>query len=386
MLIFQHKFLCLIFALSLLFLSACGVTTSVNETWSLITLLSSGEKNDDVIETVEVNNCGIPEPKVTECSAGTTNDLSFTGGLGGQVGVGGSVSLSGEVSSGLGIGKTSGENLSLEVPPDGQIYVYKIQKNFRVISGELLARSSEGDEEKVSYNFHASCSIHIVSRQTQSCPNYNPSSEQPQTVTPDTQSSTNELIHKQGFDDSNGSFDTNIWDCSYGGCNAQNIFQRDGMLVFKYNTAEIPSDNWGVYMLTRTLWNTGDLVSVEGKLQLGANSRGVAWLGIVNSGSCTIGSDNPDIETPTIGCYVGPNENREYISEKIPAKFDTWYSIRIDFDPITQEQRYYVDGKLIGQYKEIDLTDFEPLTIGVARVTGQSVYGYYDDIVVRTRH
>lgn len=158
------------------------------------------------------------------------------------------------------------------------------------------------------------------------------------------------------------------------------------MFVFKFNTADVSSENWGVYMITRTLWNTVELVSVEGKLQLGANSRGLAWLGIVNSGSCCIETNDPDINTPTIRCYVGPNEKREYISERTPAKYDTWYLIRIDFDPITREQRFYVDGELIGQYKEMDLTDFEPITIGVARVTDQSVYGYYDDIVVKTRH
>lgn len=147
-------------------LSACGGRAIANETWALIQLLTKGERADQSTEVVEVRNCGVPENKTTSCSAGTSNSLSVSGSLGGSIEV---VNIQGGLGADLGIGRDSGESVDLETPPDGYIYRYTVNKEYRVIEGQAVAKSSGGKEETVNYNFHASCSIQIVSRDTQSC-------------------------------------------------------------------------------------------------------------------------------------------------------------------------------------------------------------------------
>lgn len=159
-------------------LTACGGTGStVNETWTLIQIVTQGDHTDSFTDTVIVQNCGIVQPKTVTCSAGLTNDLSVS--LGGEVGIGagGNFSVSGEVSKGLGIGRESGENVELETPPNGSVYIYTINKEYRVTAGDLVAQSSSGEQRTVSYNFNVSCSIQVVAKRQVSCSENNQNSD-----------------------------------------------------------------------------------------------------------------------------------------------------------------------------------------------------------------
>lgn len=172
-------------AISLLLLSSLvscggGGQAAVNETWSLVKLVSKGDPIDNIVpETIEVRNCGIPETKTTDCSAGTSNSLSVDFGGGVEFGEGVSGSIDSSVSSSLGIGRQSGQSISLDVPLSGYIYTYEVEKRFSIISGEAVARSNNGKEQTVSYVFNASCSITIISREQTSCSNtgQNPSGD-----------------------------------------------------------------------------------------------------------------------------------------------------------------------------------------------------------------
>ena len=130
----------------------------------MVELLSKGERTDVVTEIVEVRNCGSPEQKTTSCSAGTSNELnvSLSGGL--QYGEGVVGSIGADVTTGLGIGRDSGESIELELPPSGSIYRYTIKKTYKVLAGKVLARSSSGKEQEAEYAFHASCSISILGK------------------------------------------------------------------------------------------------------------------------------------------------------------------------------------------------------------------------------
>jgi len=176
--IINVRFFTLILVVSLA--TACdGTKPAVGETWTLVELLTRGKRTDIVPEVVEVRNCGVAERKTVNCSAGTSNDLSVN--LGGGVTFGGGVegTISASVSSGLGLGRDSGESLALDLPPEGFIYRYTIEKTYRVLAGEVLARSSEGNEHRAPYAFHASCSIRIESREESPC-----TKAQAPTVTP----------------------------------------------------------------------------------------------------------------------------------------------------------------------------------------------------------
>lgn len=155
-------------------LTSCssGAQATGNEAWSLVKLISKGEPIDNIVpETIEVRNCVVPETKTTDCSAGTSNSLSVEFGGGVEFGEGFSGSIDSSISSSLGIGRQSGQSISLDVPPSGYIYTYEVDKRYSVISGEVVARSTSGQEQNVGYVFNASCSITIISREQASCPN-----------------------------------------------------------------------------------------------------------------------------------------------------------------------------------------------------------------------
>jgi hypothetical protein len=153
----------------ILLTSACG---AANETWQLVKLVAvPGEQIELIPEVIEVRNCDAVEQKTVSCSAGTSNNLNVS--LGGGAGLGsGSVfegAIDANVSSSLGLGRDAGESLDLEPPPKGFIYKYAITKEYRVLSGEVLAHSSKGNERTNNYVFCASCSLRIESRYTLNC-------------------------------------------------------------------------------------------------------------------------------------------------------------------------------------------------------------------------
>jgi hypothetical protein len=151
-------------------ITACSGEDQANsETWSLVDLISKGEESSVAIESVMVRNCGAAERKTIECSAGTSSDLSVSlvGGVQLGEGVIGSIDIS--VTNGLGIGRNSGESLALDTPAEGNIYVYTIEKVYRVIFGKMLVHSSTGGGIEADYAFNASCSLTIKTVETVVC-------------------------------------------------------------------------------------------------------------------------------------------------------------------------------------------------------------------------
>jgi hypothetical protein len=159
-------------------LTACsGTRAAGNETWTLIKIVSQGDHIDTFTDTVIVKNCGIVQPKTISCSSGTTKDLSVSIGGGTEFGEGAKFSIDGSVSTSLGIGRESGESVELEIPPEGSVYVFTVNKEYRVTAGELIAQSSNGEQQTTSYNFNASCSIQVANKRQESCSNGDQSSE-----------------------------------------------------------------------------------------------------------------------------------------------------------------------------------------------------------------
>lgn len=156
-------------AVSLGFASCAGGKSAANTTWSLVKLVSVGDpKENSVTEIVEAKNCGEPIEKTTSCSAGTSNDLNVSLTSGGSLGAG-TVTIEGTIGTTLGIGQESGESVRLPTPPDGLIYIYTVSKTYQIVTGQAMARSSEGDEQPVNFDFHARCSIDIVNKEQTNC-------------------------------------------------------------------------------------------------------------------------------------------------------------------------------------------------------------------------
>lgn len=163
---------------------------AANESWTLVRLLTEGERQEVLTETAVVQNCGIPIQKSVECSAGTFKNLSVS--LEAGVGVG-QVGVEAGVANVLGFDRSSGESLQLETPPEGFIYRYEVSKEYRIITGQALARSSSGDEQEVVYTFGASCSIEVKSREKLTCENSGEQSAE----TKERPSKTEEVVQKQ---------------------------------------------------------------------------------------------------------------------------------------------------------------------------------------------
>lgn len=175
---FSHIIKIISLGVLILQLTACtGAGAAGSETWTLMEIVTKGDRVDTFTDSVTVQNCGIVQPKTITCSAGTTKDLNVSIGGGAEFGEGAKISIDGSVSTGLGIGRESGENVELEIPPDGYVYIFTVNKEYRVTAGELLAQSSSGEQQAVNYNFNASCSIQVVNRKQVSCSDVNQNSD-----------------------------------------------------------------------------------------------------------------------------------------------------------------------------------------------------------------
>jgi len=194
----------------------------------------------------------------------------------------------------------------------------------------------------------------------------------------------NENVFTQSFDGSDGSFDTNVWVCSAGNCNAQNVFQRNGTLAFKFNTLEISTETWGANLKSKATWKMGNIISLEGRLQIGANSKGGTWLGLDKSSTCALFT-KPDIDALSFDCNLSSDGETEFTTPDLQVEFDKWYTIRIDYDPITQEQKYYLDDKFLGQHTPKNPPDLTLVSLGAWRQDNLSATTFIDNIVVKSR-
>jgi len=166
--------------LTMAFILGISSCAGGESTWSLVELVTVGDPIENLAsEVVEVKNCGIPIEKTTDCSAGTSTDLTLTLSSGGAFGVGSQFTIEASVATTLGIGQQSGESVKLNTPPNGSIYIYTVNKLYRIVTGEVLARSSDGDEQIYNFNFHARCSIDIVAVEQVSCSNPGPATDVP---------------------------------------------------------------------------------------------------------------------------------------------------------------------------------------------------------------
>ncbi len=151
-------------------LAILGAACAGANQWMITNLVSQSEQTQAISESALVRNCGAVEHKTIQCSAGTSNDISVS--FGGSAGAGYDLfqgSLDSSVSSSLGIGRDNGESLELDAPPGGYVYIYNLDKLYRTISGEALAKSTYGTQQNAAYVFYSSCSLSIQSVQQLTC-------------------------------------------------------------------------------------------------------------------------------------------------------------------------------------------------------------------------
>lgn len=188
------------------------------------------------------------------------------------------------------------------------------------------------------------------------------------------------VVFSDKFDGSNGSYDSNLWDCVQE-CNLENLLLRDGVL-------QLQRDKQGhTRLVSRSTWTYNELISLTGKFQIVNGASYIdGWISISNIAGCYI-DYIADVQSPFIYCNGGgTNEEVEYVTEQFPAQFDKWYQIRIEFNTKDDLIQFYIDGTLIGEHSVVAHADSGQLDIGIVanwRIANLGII-YMDDITVTT--
>ncbi len=163
--------------LATLLLSACGPAALTSESWTLIDVVTTGERIDRSSEIVDVRNCGVPaaaERKSRSCSASFSTSFSVgseasAGAAAGVVLAELDVSVSASVATTLGFDRNSGDSLELDTPPPGFVNRYNIIKEFSITTGRGQIRSESGAEEEGFFAVQTGCSLRIYEVATLTC-------------------------------------------------------------------------------------------------------------------------------------------------------------------------------------------------------------------------
>ena len=78
--------------------------------------------------------------------------------------------------------------------------------------------------------------------------------------------SSQTIAFSDTFDESVGSYDTNLWDC-VNDCSIQHMFLRDGVLNLQRN------GEGTTFIRSRSNWSYSELASLTGKFQISSNSN-----------------------------------------------------------------------------------------------------------------
>lgn len=360
----------LIFMLLVLITSSCaGTKAAGNEAWSIVELLTKGERVDSFTDTIYVKNCnGGAENKEVSCSAGTTNDLNIGIGFDVGIGAGAEAHISPEISASLGIGRDSGETLGLETPAENFVYEYAIKKTYKVITGDALIRSSGGEEKTTNYAYQASCSLEIISQQEIQCSDISDATSQ---------------IHPNGnvYDDFNNStFDNSIWyvykDKS---SNDTQVKQSNGVLSIYENKPQVGQG----LILNLSNWNEKTFNTFEADVMIKKNE----------AGNITLNAESPSFTGGWTEFGIGEDNGRATIHifmgnqtlKKINAEFDTWYALGITFDEEQNKITYFVDGQEVAS-STISSSTILSLTPAIQfwhPSNSKGVYGYLDNVKIQ---
>lgn len=182
------------------------------------------------------------------------------------------------------------------------------------------------------------------------------------------------------FDNSTGSYDTNLWACD-NNCSIEYLFLRDGVLVLNRRNG---SNQETTGLISRSKWDYHNLLSLEGKFQITSNAnRGeVGWIGVAGG---VVGCGFFGKENPYVLCTVGPSVDGkyEYHTNQLPIKFDTWYSIKFEFDQTSGVIRFYLDNTLAGEHAPTNYPDKVQVNLGLwSPDTSSYDYIYIDDILL----
>jgi hypothetical protein len=186
----------------------------------------------------------------------------------------------------------------------------------------------------------------------------------------------------------NGKINPSLW--SVGGySNEGKVYQQDGVLVL----SDIANSGSEGFILALKNWKETNFSSFQAKVKLSSEHTG-------NEGNITLNADSwttHDIPGNWaefgIG-YQGENSARIHTffgdgsgSVSVNAKYDTWYTLRVEFDNGTNTFSYFIDDQLFSTHtlpNPDGNIQFKP-AIQLWHKNGTSVNAYIDDVIVRLK-
>ncbi len=195
------------------------------------------------------------------------------------------------------------------------------------------------------------------------------------TATIDADPTVYDNFNNPAFD---GTFNSNLWTTELASLDTAQIIQNNGQLLLA-ETAQAPSE--GFIMIPRN-WKEGSLKFYEIKMMLNSETEGA-------NGSITINVHSPNIPggwtefgidqnngvTPNIFAATGVEK-----LAGLDAKYDTWYTLRIEFNEQQRTLSYVVNDQLLTRYQISDNDEINGITLQLWHQEGTSIKAFVDEV------
>lgn len=192
-----------------------------------------------------------------------------------------------------------------------------------------------------------------------------------------------------------GNFDTALWQSD--GNTGVLVEQRDGSLIIQTKDI-LESSNFAMLPLQQSPIPFEEFRAFEAKMKMSSNIEGTGFLKTMvftirgdNDWwiECKLESDKPKNLYYACNVQTGKYDNTntpiyEYETEKIKTNFDTWYRSRFEIISTANLIRFYLDYRLVGEYKygnELFYSSLYP-QIGSFIDVSNNFLGFYDDIII----
>lgn len=172
-----------------------------------------------------------------------------------------------------------------------------------------------------------------------------------------------------------GSFNTSLW--SKAGDNTLNVSQQNGALTFVTTNAKRGGEN--VLLMKKPSVRSIDSIQFfEARLKVDEFQKGFSFAkiqimaeninGYTWNTQCGLGWDGGTSFICIVDHFDSSGRTEEYRSDVVKTKLNTWYTVRIEIDPMTATNHFYLDGVEIGTFTPKDANKLTTANNFVPRV------------------
>lgn len=184
----------------------------------------------------------------------------------------------------------------------------------------------------------------------------------------------------------NGHFNTKLWSMEEADFETSQMVQQNGILML----SDTERSSSGEVSIGLRNWEMTNFEFFEVKMLLSSDREGTGVRAIninaesfksydIPGGWTEMGISNSPANSPTAVIFVKIDGNPAIT--RLNAKYDTWYTMRIEFDVATDTFSYFVNERLIATYElpSADSVQFRPV-IQLSHDLGTSNKAFVDDV------